>query len=185
MLQFTVKRLLPRIPAERLAVVTNADQAGLIHQELQRQGCEKVRIWIEPQGRNTAAAVGLAALYLTEEAETAVMAVFPADHFIRDRASLLQALDLGAAWAQAGYLVTLGISPTRPETGYGYIKQGAPLDDQGRAFRAARFTEKPPCCGPRSLSPKGGTIGIAASSCSAAIFCWTPFPGICRTCTGN
>jgi mannose-1-phosphate guanylyltransferase/mannose-6-phosphate isomerase len=156
MLQSTVERLLPRIPPERLGVVTNADQAGLIHQELQRQGWEKVRIWIEPQGRNTAAAVGLAALYLAEEPEAAVMAVFPADHFIRDRASLLQALDLGAAWAQAGYLVTLGIPPTRPETGYGYIKQGAPLDDQGRAYRVARFIEKPPLAQSREFVTEGG-----------------------------
>jgi mannose-1-phosphate guanylyltransferase/mannose-6-phosphate isomerase len=155
MLQFTVERLLSRIPPEHLAVVTNADQAGLIHQELQRQGCEKVRIWIEPQSRNTAAAVGLAALYLGEEAQAAVMAVFPADHFIRDRASLLQALDLGAAWAQAGYLVTLGIPPTRPETGYGYIKQGAPLDDQGKAYRAARFIEKPPLARAREFVTEG------------------------------
>jgi mannose-1-phosphate guanylyltransferase/mannose-6-phosphate isomerase len=156
MLQSTVERLLPRIPPERLAVVTNADQAGLIHQDLQRRGWEEVRIWIEPLGRNTAAAVGLAAVCLGEEAGDAVMAVFPADHFIRDQASLLQALDLGAIWAQAGYLVTFGIPPTRPETGYGYIKQGAPLDDQGRAYRAARFIEKPPRARAREFLAEGG-----------------------------
>jgi mannose-1-phosphate guanylyltransferase/mannose-6-phosphate isomerase len=139
-----VERLLPRIPAERLAVVTNASQAELIHQELHRKGWDGVRIWIEPQGRNTAAAVALAAFSLVDEAGEGVMAVFPADHFIRDQASLLRALDLGAGWAQAGYLVTFGIPPTRPETGYGYIKQGVPLGEQGRAFRVARFMEKPP-----------------------------------------
>ncbi len=144
MLQSTVARLLPRIPAERLAVVTNASQAGLIHQELQRKGWDGVRIWIEPEGRNTAAAVALAAVSLVDEAGEGVMAVFPADHFIRDQASLLQGLDLGAGWAQAGYLVTFGIPPNRPETGYGYIKQGAPLDDQGQAYRVDRFIEKPP-----------------------------------------
>ncbi|MBU4231298.1 MAG: mannose-1-phosphate guanylyltransferase/mannose-6-phosphate isomerase [Desulfobacterales bacterium] len=144
MLQTTVERLLPRIPAQRQAVVTNAGQAELIHQELHRKGWDEVRIWIEPEGKNTAAAVGLAAVYLGEAAEEAVMAVFPADHFIRDQASLLQALDLAAHWAQAGYLVTFGIPPTRPETGYGYIKQGAPLDDQGKVFRTDRFIEKPP-----------------------------------------
>jgi mannose-1-phosphate guanylyltransferase/mannose-6-phosphate isomerase len=144
MLQTTVERLLPRIPAPSLAVVTNAGQAELIHQELHRKGWDKVRIWIEPEGKNTAAAVGLAAVYLEEAAEDAVMAVFPADHFIQDQASLLQALDLGAHWAQAGYLVTFGIPPTRPETGYGYIKQGAPLDDQGKVYRTDRFIEKPP-----------------------------------------
>jgi mannose-1-phosphate guanylyltransferase / mannose-6-phosphate isomerase len=144
MLQTTVDRLLPRIPARRQAVVTNAGQAELVHQELHRKGWDDVRIWIEPEGKNTAAAVGLAAIYLGEAAEDAVMAVFPADHFIQDQASLLQALDLGAQWAQAGYLVTFGIPPTRPETGYGYIKQGAPLDDQGKVFRTDRFIEKPP-----------------------------------------
>jgi mannose-1-phosphate guanylyltransferase/mannose-6-phosphate isomerase len=144
MLQSTVERLLPRIPAERLAVVTNASQAGLIHQELQRKGWDGVRVWIEPQGRNTATAVALAAVSLADEAEEGVMAVFPADHFIRDQASLLKGLELGAGWAQAGYLVTFGIPPTRPETGYGYIKQGAPLDDQRRAYRVDRFMEKPP-----------------------------------------
>ena len=84
------------------------------------------------------------------------MAVFPADHFIRDQASLLQALDLGAVWAQAGYLVTFGIPPTRPETGYGYIKQGAPLDDQGRVYRTARFIEKPPLDRAREFVAAGG-----------------------------
>jgi mannose-1-phosphate guanylyltransferase/mannose-6-phosphate isomerase len=156
MLQTTVERLLPRIPARRLAVVTNADQADLIHQELHRKGWDEVRIWIEPQGRNTAAAVGLAAIYLGEEAEDALMAVFPADHFIRDQAGLLQALDLGAVWAQAGYLVTFGIPPTRPETGYGYIKQGATLDDQGRVHRTDRFIEKPPLDRAREFVAAGG-----------------------------
>ena len=156
MLQSTVERLLPRIPAERLAVVTNASQAGLIHQELQRKGWDGVRIWIEPEGRNTAAAVALAAVSLADEVGEGVMAVFPADHFIRDQASLLKGLDLGAGWAQAGYLVTFGIPPTRPETGYGYIKQGAPLDDQGQAYRVDRFIEKPPLAQAQEFLADGG-----------------------------
>jgi mannose-1-phosphate guanylyltransferase/mannose-6-phosphate isomerase len=156
MLQSTVERLLPRIPPEHLAVVTNASQAGLIHQELQHKGWDEVHIWVEPQGRNTAAAVGLAAVFLREAAADAVMAVFPADHFIRDRARLLQALDLGAAWAQAGNLVTFGIPPTRPETGYGYIKRGSPLDGQGNAYQVGRFIEKPPLARAREFLLEGG-----------------------------
>ena len=156
MLQTTVERLLPRIPAKRLAVVTNAGQAELIHQELHSKGWDEARIWIEPEGRNTAAAVGLAAVYLGEEADDALMAVFPADHFIRDQAGLLQALDLAAVWAQAGYLVTFGIPPTRPETGYGYIQQGTPLDDQGRVYRTDRFIEKPPLDRAREFVAAGG-----------------------------
>jgi mannose-1-phosphate guanylyltransferase/mannose-6-phosphate isomerase len=156
MLQSTVERLLPRIPPERLAVVTNASQAGLIHQELQKKGWDEVRIWVEPQGRNTAAAVGLAAVFLGQAAADTVMAVFPADHFIRDQARLLQALDLGAAWAQAGNLVTFGIPPTRPETGYGYIKRGSPLDGQGSAYRVERFIEKPPLARAQEFLREGG-----------------------------
>lgn len=156
LLQTTVARLLPRIPAPRQAVVTNADQAELIHQELHRKGWDEVRIWIEPEGKNTAAAVGLAAVCLEDAAEDALMAVFPADHFIRDQASLLQALDLGAHWAQAGYLVTFGIPPTRPETGYGYIKQGAPLDDRGKVYRTERFIEKPPLDRAKEFVAAGG-----------------------------
>jgi mannose-1-phosphate guanylyltransferase/mannose-6-phosphate isomerase len=156
LLQSTVKRLLPRIPLARLAVVTNAGQAQLIHQELNRWGWDEIRIFIEPQGRNTAAAVGLAAVFLEDEAEDQLLAVFPADHFIRDGDGLLQALDLGAGWARAGYLVTFGIPPSRPDTGYGYIKQGSALDPEARVFGAARFIEKPPLRQARAFLKAGG-----------------------------
>jgi len=156
LLQSTVERLLPRIPLARLAVVTNAAQAQLIHQELNRQGWDEIRILIEPQARNTAAAAGLAAVLLEDEPEDHLMAVFPADHFIRERESLLQALDLGAVWARAGYLVTFGIPPSRPETGYGYIKQGSALDPEAKVFGAARFIEKPPLPQARAFLKAGG-----------------------------
>ncbi|HEX9883412.1 MAG TPA: mannose-1-phosphate guanylyltransferase/mannose-6-phosphate isomerase [Desulfobaccales bacterium] len=156
LLQATVERLLPRIPLARLAVVTNAAQAQLIHQELNRQGWGEIRILIEPQARNTAAAAGLAAVLLEDEPEDHLMAVFPADHFIRERESLLQALDLGAVWARAGYLVTFGIPPSRPETGYGYIKQGSALDPEAKVFGAARFIEKPPLPQARAFLKDGG-----------------------------
>ena len=156
MLQSTVERLLPRIPPERLAVVTNTEQAGLIHQDLHRRGWDAVRILTEPQGRNTAAAVGLAAVSLMGKAAKGVMAVFPADHYIRDQAGLLEGLDQGAGWAQAGNLVTFGIPPTRPETGYGYIRQGAALNGGGRAYRVARFIEKPPLAQAREFLADGG-----------------------------
>jgi mannose-1-phosphate guanylyltransferase/mannose-6-phosphate isomerase len=156
LLQSTVKRLLPRIPLARLVVVTNAGQAQLIHQELNRWGWDEIRILIEPQGRNTAAAAGLAAVLLEDEAEDHLMAVFPADHFIRDGDGLLQALDLGAVWARAGYLVTFGIPPSRPDTGFGYIKQGSALDPEARVFGAARFIEKPPLPQARAFLKAGG-----------------------------
>jgi mannose-1-phosphate guanylyltransferase/mannose-6-phosphate isomerase len=100
--------------------------------------------------------VGLAAALLGEENADGLMAVFPADHYIRDQASLLAALDRGAGWAEAGYLVTFGIPPQRPETGYGYIKQGDPLDEAGTGFRAEKFIEKPNLTRAQGYLSEGG-----------------------------
>jgi mannose-1-phosphate guanylyltransferase/mannose-6-phosphate isomerase len=156
MIQSTIERLLPRIPLERLAVVTNAAQADVISLELRRKGWTGIRLILEPEGRNTAPAVGLAAVLLGAENPTGLMAVFPADHFIREPASLLAALDQGAGWAAAGFLVTFGIPPSRPESGYGYIKQGAPLDEAATGFAAARFIEKPDLARAQSFLAEGG-----------------------------
>lgn len=154
MLQATCGRLLPRIPPERLAVVTAAVQADVIRLDLHRQGLGNVRLWLEPEGKNTAPAVGLAARLMGAEAEAEIMAVFPADHFIRDTAAFHQALDQGAALAQAGFLVTFGISPTRPDTGYGYIKAGESLAAGG--LRTAAFIEKPELSRAKAFLKEGG-----------------------------
>jgi mannose-1-phosphate guanylyltransferase/mannose-6-phosphate isomerase len=156
MIQSTIERLLPRIPLERMLVVTNAGQADVINLELHRKGWQGIRLILEPEGRNTAPAVGLAASSLGYENPQDLLAVFPADHFIGDPASLRAALDLGATWAEAGYLVTFGIPPQRPETGYGYIKQGEPLDGPGSAFQAARFIEKPDLVRAQAFLDEGG-----------------------------
>ncbi len=156
LIQSTIERLLPRIPLERLAVVTNASQADVIRLQLHRKGWEDIRLWLEPEGRNTAAAVGLAVVLLEPEAGDCLLGVFPADHYIRDQESLLKGLDIGAIWAQKGYLVTFGIPPTRPETGYGYIKQGSPLDEQGSAYRSLRFMEKPDLARAQAFLQEGG-----------------------------
>ncbi len=156
MLQATIERLLPRIPPKRMAIVTNASQAEVIRLQLYHKGWEDIQLWLEPQGRNTAAAVGLAAVLLGKEAGDSLMAVFPADHFIRDQESLLAALNRGAVWAKKGYLVTFGIPPTRPETGYGYIKQGAPLDEEGAVYRSQRFMEKPALAQAQAFLQEGG-----------------------------
>ncbi len=141
LLQATCGRLLPRIPPKRLAIVTSATQADVIRLDLHRQGLDNIHLWLEPEGRNTAPAVALAAVLMGDEAGADIMAVFPADHYIRDTAAFHQALDQGAALAQAGFLVTFGITPTRPDTGYGYIRAGEPLAAGG--LRALAFTEKP------------------------------------------
>jgi len=154
MLQATCGRLLPRIPPERLAVVTAASQADVIRLDLHRQGLTNVHLWLEPEGKNTAPAVGLAARLMGDEAGADIMAVFPADHYIRDTAAFHQALEQGAALAQAGFLVTFGIIPTRPDTGYGYIKAGEPLAAGG--LKAAAFIEKPELSRARAFLQKGG-----------------------------
>jgi mannose-1-phosphate guanylyltransferase/mannose-6-phosphate isomerase len=143
MVQATIARLLPRIPLPHLAVVTSAAQADIIHLELFRHGWDDIKLWVEPQARNTAAAVGLAAVLMGPAADKEIMAVFPADHFIRDQAGLLAALDQGAILAQAGYLVTFGITPTRPDTGYGYIKAGDHLEGYAAGLHCLQFVEKP------------------------------------------
>lgn len=155
MIQSTIERLLPRIPLERLLVVTNAGQSDVISLELRRKGWQGIRLVLEPEGRNTAPAVGLAAALLGED-PTGLLAVFPADHFIRDPDSLLAALAQGAVWAAAGYLVTFGIPPNRPETGYGYIKQGAPLGQAGTGFAVDRFIEKPDLTRAQAFLDEGG-----------------------------
>jgi len=156
LLQATIARLLPRIPLSRLAVVSNAAQAEVIRLDLYRRGWEDMQLWLEPQGRNTAAAVGLAAMLMGTEADAQILAVFPADHFISDPASLLQALDQGAVMAQAGYLVTFGITPTRPDTGYGYIKAGAPLNGGKPGLHVEQFLEKPELAKARAFVQEGG-----------------------------
>jgi mannose-1-phosphate guanylyltransferase / mannose-6-phosphate isomerase len=142
LLQATIARLLPLFPLERLAVVTNAAQADVIRFELHRREWQAVKVWLEPEGRNTAPAVALAAALMDPETEADIMAVFPADHYIGDEEKFHVALEQGAALAQAGRLVTFGVAPTRPDTGYGYIKAGAPLGE-GFGFHALRFIEKP------------------------------------------
>ncbi|MEW4448887.1 mannose-1-phosphate guanylyltransferase [Qipengyuania sp. JC766] len=98
---------------------------------------EDVSIIIEPEGRNTAPAIALAALQLPEDA---IMLVCPSDHHIGDEVAFRAAVEAAAALAREDWLVTFGIEATRPETGYGYLKKGVAL---GSGFRVAEFVEKP------------------------------------------
>lgn len=98
---------------------------------------------LEPLGRNTAPAIAAAALALREQyGDDVVMVVMPADHLIQDRGAFLAAVEHGTRLAQQGYLVTFGIRPTTPETGFGYIEAGDNLDADGAA-KVRRFVEKP------------------------------------------
>jgi mannose-1-phosphate guanylyltransferase len=140
MIQQTVSRLLPLAAARRFWVITNDDLRPAILRQLPKLGGKQVLA--EPVGRNTAPAIGLAAFLLQRLDPQAVLGLFPSDHVIAKpdayRATLSQGIEIAAAGEN---IVVLGIRPTRPETGYGYIEAGAP--DKNGSLRVRRFTEKP------------------------------------------
>jgi len=140
MLQRTVERVLPLRP-ERIMVITNCLQAGETADQLASLTEVPVEVLAEPVGRNTAPAVGLAARLAAATPET-VMAVLPADHVIPDVENFCAILRRGVEAARDGKLVTLGIAPTRPETGYGYLEVAGGSAGAG-PFPVSRFVEKP------------------------------------------
>ena len=142
MLQRTVERTLPLNP-KRILIVTNTVQAAeTAAQVAPYQGEVRIDIVEEPVGRNTAPAIGLAAWIIAQHDPNGVMVVLPADHYITDEEEFRRILMAAAKPAQNGCLVTLGITPTRPETGYGYIE--AETDRSGTSpYPVKRFVEKP------------------------------------------
>jgi mannose-1-phosphate guanylyltransferase len=141
MIQQTVERLKPLASQNNTWVITNEFLAGEISGQL--PDVPFAQIIQEPIARNTAPACGLAAFLIERENPSAVLGVFPSDHVIADEPRFLKALQKGIALAAAGEnMVVLGIEPTRPETGYGYIETGDFREDES-ALRVRRFTEKP------------------------------------------
>ncbi|HEY1012854.1 MAG TPA: mannose-1-phosphate guanylyltransferase [Herpetosiphonaceae bacterium] len=143
MLQETVDRVLPLVDSSRIFVVTGDEYAQLVREQL--PGVPRANIINEPSGRGTAPAIGLAAVQMRRSAPDAVMAVLSADHLILRNEAFRTALQAAEEAAQEGYLVTLGIKPSFPNTGYGYIHCGPKLmEAQGLPIhRVARFAEKP------------------------------------------
>ena len=126
----------------RPLVVCNEAHRFLIAEQLRLAGRRAEALILEPLGRNTAPALTLAALHLHANGSDEVMLVMPADHVVRDRDAFLRAVERGAALAADGAVVTFGIVPERPETGYGYLRCGAALP-RGGANVLAAFVEKP------------------------------------------
>jgi mannose-1-phosphate guanylyltransferase len=143
MLQATVDRILPIIPADHIFIVTNASFAAMARAQLPM--LPRRNIVCEPAGRGTAPCIGLGGLHIQKRDPDAVMLSLHADHLIARPAEFRRALRAAARVARAGYLVTLGIQPNRPETGYGYIQRGEPIEQIGAqpVYRVARFMEKP------------------------------------------
>jgi mannose-1-phosphate guanylyltransferase len=145
MLQQTVARLKPLIPAKRIWTVTNTEQAGAVRKQV--PAAARKHVLIEPMGLNTAVAIGLAAIHARHAAHgDALMAVLPADHYIEQpqkfREIVSAALDVAR---EPGRTVVLGIPPTRPDTGFGYIERTgeAVASKAFSVFAVRRFTEKP------------------------------------------
>lgn len=140
MIQQTVARLAPMAGPSRYWIITNDDLRPAILRQLPK--LHPKQIIAEPTGRNTAPAIGLAAFLLLRRDPDAVLGLFPSDHVIADPTQFRVTLGRGIEIAAAGdSIVVLGIRPTRPETGYGYIEAGAP--DHDGSLRVRRFTEKP------------------------------------------
>jgi mannose-1-phosphate guanylyltransferase len=143
MIQTTVDRIAPIIPIEQTLFASNQEYAELIKAQIPT--IPERNIIKEPSPKHTAPCIGLGALHIQQFEVEAVMASLHADHFIVDEQGFRQALLAAEQVAREGYLVTLGITPTKPETGYGYIERGPKLGEYNgyTAYRIDRFLEKP------------------------------------------
>ncbi len=125
-------------------LICNGEHRFIIAEQIQALGVTPQAIVLEPEGRNTAPAAAVAALMLLRESPDALLLVLPSDHVIEDRAGFLAAVSQAVPAARAGAMVTFGVVPSGPETGYGYIRQGVALDGSGTCHKVERFVEKPP-----------------------------------------
>ncbi|APP01294.1 mannose-1-phosphate guanylyltransferase/mannose-6-phosphate isomerase [Xanthomonas perforans] len=138
MLQSTWLRAAP-VAGHAPIVVANEEHRFMAAEQLQQLGVKPSAILLEPKGRNTAPAIAVAALEATRDGADPLLLVLPSDHVIQNEAAFQAAVTLAATAAEQGKLVTFGIKPTAPETGYGYIKAGAGTG----ASAVERFVEKP------------------------------------------
>ncbi|MGA3057974.1 MAG: sugar phosphate nucleotidyltransferase, partial [Candidatus Limnocylindrales bacterium] len=166
LIQRTVARLAPLVAPEDVYVVAERRHMGLVAEQL--PALPAANLIAEPMGRNTAAAAALAAEAITRP-DDEVMLVLPADAHVADEAGFRDALAAAAEVARGGSLVTLGVTPDRPETGYGYVLARPPAREvAGRpTFAVERFVEKPTA----ELAAELLATGLA--SWNAGIFAWT------------
>lgn len=143
MFEISVERLQPLLPPERVFVVTGRDQVEALSKCAPQVPLENYIV--EPFGQDTGPAVGLGTIHIKHRDPDAVIAVLTADQHIADKARFRAVLAAARELAAQGYIVTLGISPSYPSTGFGYIKRGDPLAsvDGFQAYASAGFTEKP------------------------------------------
>ena len=143
LLQQTHQRLEGLAGLARPLLICNEDHRFIVAEQMRQIGVEPAAILLEPVGRNTAPAVAVAALQATARGDDPLLLVLAADHVIREAGRFRRTVEAGMAAAEAGQLVTFGIVPTAPETGYGYIEAAAALADATAPVPIARFVEKP------------------------------------------
>ena len=141
MLQATWRRV-EAIASGAPILVANEEHRFMVAEQMREVGCTPAAVILEPVARNTAPAIAVAALQATRTGDDPLLLVLPSDHVIRDDEAFRAAVVEASAVAMAGSLVTFGIKPSAAETGYGYIRAGAPLTD-GRVRAVAEFVEKP------------------------------------------
>lgn len=143
MLQETVRRLEGLEGLTAPVVVCNEEHRFLVAEQLRQAGCSAAAILLEPEGRNTAPAITLAALQALADYDDPILLVLPADHVIADPEALRRAIVCATECAREDSLVTFGVVPDKVETGYGYIRVSEQPNDSDRAYAVAAFVEKP------------------------------------------
>lgn len=141
MIQLTVERISPMVKIEDIYVATNKDYKSLVLEQL--PGLPEQNVLCEPVGRNTAPCIGLGAMHIAKKYDDAMMFVFPSDHLIKFNKMFIRTLQDACDVAEKNdNLVTIGVVPDYPETGYGYIKFDSQITE-GQSYKVDRFVEKP------------------------------------------
>jgi mannose-1-phosphate guanylyltransferase / mannose-6-phosphate isomerase len=156
LLQETAARNLNDVGFAAPLLICNEEHRFLVDEQLRHVGIEPQAILLEPLARNTGPAIAAAAMWLLTRDPDALMLVQPSDHVIADTAAFHRAVMRGLAAAQDGRLVTFGITPSRPDTGYGYIQSGELLDSGDKVHAVGRFVEKPDRATAEGFLARGG-----------------------------
>ena len=184
LLQKTIDRLAPSVPPERTLVVCGPAHAAPVARQL--PALPERNVLVEPSPRGSGPAITLATALIARRDPAAIVGSFAADHEVSDLPLFDAALRTAVAAAEDGWLVTIGMTPTRPETGYGYIER---TDDvvaetpEGSAYRAARFVEKPDAPTAAEYVASGRFLWNASMFVWQAARCSTKWRGFSRTCT--
>ena len=186
MIQDTVLRVADRERFAAPMIVCNDEHRFIIEEQLGQIGVNDARIVIEPEGRNTAPAVAAAAILVSRENPDALLLIMPSDHVIEDVMAFRTAVDIAAGAAANEKLVTFGVNPTRPETGYGYIEIGDGLPGLKGCHAVRRFVEKPNAAKAKELLEAGNyawNSGLFLFSARAYLSELETFnPGMVKAC---